>query len=248
MPATCEQGQGSRGECLPVVLTPVLAPVAICDRPRMLFKDGHGVGPHVTGTPPREKVGQDHDDTGHTGATERGALEDGVSTAPPVDPAADADRRRRRTRRLAQDQARLLAENALLRQQLIVLRRQVQRPALTPHDRLQLVLLARLTYTWESALLIVQPQTLLHWHQQGYRLVWRARSAAARKRPQIAPETVALIQQMTRENRLWGAERIRGELLKLGLRVSKRTVQRHIGGVRPPLRSDVGYHPVHARA
>jgi len=128
----------------------------------------------------------------------------------------------------------LLAENALLRQQLIILRRQVQRPALTPGERVWLVLLARLTHTWQTTLLLVQPQTLLHWHRQGYRLLWRARSAAARKRPQIAPEMVALIQQMARENRLWGAERIRGELLKLGIRVGKRTVQRHMRGVRPP--------------
>ncbi len=132
----------------------------------------------------------------------------------------------------------LLAENALLRQQLIVLRRQVTRPRLTPGDRAWLVLLARLTQTWQSALLLVQPQTLLRWHRQGYRLYWRVRSATARKRPQIAPETVALIQQMARENRLWGAERIRGELLKLGLRVGKRTVQRYMRDVRPPRRSD----------
>jgi len=63
------------------------------------------------------------------------------------------------------------------------------------------------------------------------------RSGTARKRPQIAPETVALIQQIVRENRLWGAERIRGVLLKLGLRVGKRTVQRDRRGVRPPRRS-----------
>jgi len=105
----------------------------------------------------------------------------------------------------------VMAENALLRQQLIVLRRHVKRPALTPRDRVQLVLLARLAHTWHSALLIVQPQTLLHWHRHGYRFLWRTRSAAVRKRPQIAPQTVALIQQRARENRLWGAERIRGE-------------------------------------
>jgi transposase InsO family protein len=131
----------------------------------------------------------------------------------------------------------LVAENALLRQQLIVLRRQVTRPELTPCDRMRLVLLARLTRTWQSMLLIVQPQTLLRWHRQGYRLFWRARSATARKRPQIAPETIALIRQMARANRLWGAERIRGELLKLGVRVGKRTVQRYMRGVRPPRHS-----------
>jgi putative transposase len=139
---------------------------------------------------------------------------------------------------VAKTKRALLAENALLRQQLIVLRRQLKRPTLTPGDRVRLVLLARLAHTWQAALLIVQPQTLLHWHRQGYRLFWRTRSGAARKRPQIAPETVALIQRMARENRLWGAERIRGELLKLGLRVGKRTIQRYMRGVRPPRRSD----------
>jgi len=128
----------------------------------------------------------------------------------------------------------LVAENALLRQQLSVLQRQVTRPALTPRDRVLLVLLARLTRSWRSALLIVQPETLLRWHRQGYHLVWCARSAAATKRPQVAPETIALIKRLAAENRLWGAERIRGELLKLGIRVGKRTVQRHMRTIRAP--------------
>ncbi len=128
----------------------------------------------------------------------------------------------------------LVAENALLRQQLIVLRRQVKRPAFAARDRVLLVLLARTTRRWRDALLIVRPDTLLRWHRQGYRLVWRATSATATKRPQIAPETVALIKRMAEENRLWGAERIRSELLKLGVRVGKRTVQRHMHGARSP--------------
>jgi len=86
---------------------------------------------------------------------------------------------------------------------------------------------------WRSALVIVQPETLLRWHRQGYRLVWRARSAMATMRPQVAADTVALIRRMAAENSLWGAERIRGELLKLGVRVAKRTVQRHMRAVRP---------------
>ena len=72
----------------------------------------------------------------------------------------------------------------------------------------------------------MQPDTLLRWHRQGFRLVWRARSAASSKRPQVSAETVALIQRLAGDNRLWGAERIRGELLKLGIRAGKRTVQR----------------------
>ncbi len=129
--------------------------------------------------------------------------------------------------------AALVAENALLRQQLIVLQRQVTRPVFTPRDRVVLVLLARLVCGWQAALLIVQPNTLLRWHRQGYRLVWRVQSAAATKRPQVSEETVALIKRMAAENRLWGAERIRGELLKLGVRVAKRTVQRHMRTARP---------------
>jgi len=129
--------------------------------------------------------------------------------------------------------AALVAENALLRQQLSVLQRQVTSPAFTPRDRVALVLLARLVRGWRAALLIVQPDTLLRWHRQGYRLVWRVRSATALKRPQVSAATVALIKRMAEENRLWGAERIRGELLKLGVRVGKRTVQRHMRGVRP---------------
>ena len=130
--------------------------------------------------------------------------------------------------------AALVAQNALLRQQLCMLRRQVTRPALTPRDRVVLVLLARLVGGWRSALLLVQPDTLLHWHRQGYRLVWRVRSATALARPQVASETVALIKRMAAENPLGGAERIRGELLKRGIRVGKGTVQRHMRATRPP--------------
>ena len=135
---------------------------------------------------------------------------------------------------LPRTRAALIAENAFLRQQLVVLRRQVTRPVPTPGDRLRLVLLARLVGGWRAALLIVQPETLLHWHRQGFRLVWSARSRDASARPQIPAETVAAIQRLATENPLWGAERIRGELLKLGIRAGKRTVQRHMRAVRPP--------------
>jgi len=135
---------------------------------------------------------------------------------------------------VAKGRAALVAENALLRQQLIVLQRQVKRPAFTPRDRVLLILLARLVHDWRSALLIVRPETLLRWHRQGYRLAWRRRSATAAKRPQVSSETVAFIKRMAAENRLWGAERIRGELLKLGVRVGKRTVQRHMCSERRP--------------
>jgi len=135
---------------------------------------------------------------------------------------------------LTRTKAALVAENALLRHQLVVLGRQVKRPVLTPADRLRLILLARLARGWRAALLIVQPETLLRWHRQGFRLVWRARSRGTSKRPQVSAETVAAIRRLAAENRLWGAERIRRELRKLGIRVGKRTVQRHMRAAHPP--------------
>ena len=135
---------------------------------------------------------------------------------------------------LLRTKAALVVENAFLRQQLVVLGRHVKRPRPTPADRLRLIRLARLVRGWRAALLIVQPDTLLRWHRQGFRLVWRARSRGGSKRPQIAAETVAAIQRLAAENRLWGAERIRGELLKLGIKVGKRTIQRHMRAARSP--------------
>jgi putative transposase len=133
---------------------------------------------------------------------------------------------------LTRSKTELVAENALLRQQLIILRRQVKRPACTRTDRMLLVLLARMVRSWKQALLLVQPETLLRWHRQGFKLFWRYKSRAASLTPRISQETVALIQEMARDNRLWGAERIRGELLKLGIRVCKRTIQKYMRQVR----------------
>jgi putative transposase len=74
---------------------------------------------------------------------------------------------------LGKSKSQLIAENALLRQQLIVLRRQVKRPPITRTDRILLVLLARLVRTWQQALVIVQPNTLLRWHRELFRMYWK---------------------------------------------------------------------------
>ena len=126
----------------------------------------------------------------------------------------------------------LIAENALLRQQLITLKRQVKRPQLTPGDRTRLVLLARFTRFWQQALHIVQPDTLLRWHRDLFRHYWRRKSRKKDRKSRIAPETIALIKKMANENHLWGAERIRGELLKLNIEASKRTIQKYMPKVR----------------
>jgi hypothetical protein len=130
---------------------------------------------------------------------------------------------------MTRSRADLIAENAILRQQLIVLNRQVKQPQLANADRIRLVLLARCAGFWQQVLHIVQPDTLLRWHRDLFRRYWRRKSQKKKRKSRIAPETIALIKRMARENRLWGAERIRGELLKLGIRVSKRTVQKYIG-------------------
>ncbi len=78
----------------------------------------------------------------------------------------------------------------------------------------------------------MQPDTLLRWHRELFRIYWRRKSKNNHHKPHIAPETIALIKQMAQENRLWGAERIRGELLKLGIKVSKRTIQRYMPNKR----------------
>ena len=112
--------------------------------------------------------------------------------------------------------------------------RKVKRPPIQPHERGLLVLLARLVPLWRDALLLVKPDTLLRWHRAGFQLFWRQRSKAdARREPKLAPDLIALIRQMATSNVTWGAERIRGELLKLGIRVSKRTIQKYIRGARP---------------
>lgn len=107
----------------------------------------------------------------------------------------------------------LLAENALLRQQLIVARRTARRPQLTSTDRTLMVLVSAFCRTWREATLILSPNTVLRWHREGFRLLWKRKSRRRRAAPpRVAESTIALIQRMARENRLWGAERIRGEL------------------------------------
>jgi putative transposase len=133
---------------------------------------------------------------------------------------------------LTRSHADLVVENALLRQQLIVLNRQVKRPQVTNQDRFRFILLAHCTRFWKQALHIVQPETLLRWHRELFRLYWRQKSKNKQNKPKISLEMIELIRKMAKENQLWGAERIRGELLKLGIKVCKRTIQKYLPKVR----------------
>src|ERR1700730_18556554 len=122
----------------------------------------------------------------------------------------------------------LALENLALRQQLAVLSRRHPRPRLTSVDRFFWVMLRRVWARWTDALIIVKPDTVVGWHRAGFRLYWRFRSRGRTRvgRPRTGQETRSLIQRMAAENGTWGAPRIHGELLKLGVAVSERTVSR----------------------
>ena len=107
-------------------------------------------------------------------------------------------------RDLGRTKPQLIAENALLRQQLIVLNRSVKRPHLTNTDRSLLVLLASRVRAWQDAVLLVKPDTLLRWHRQGFRFFWRRKSQSGSRAPRIPADTITLIKEMARNNRLWG--------------------------------------------
>ena len=80
---------------------------------------------------------------------------------------------------------------------------------------------------WRAHLTFVTLDTVVRWHRQGWRLFWRWKSRSRGGRPHLSSELRDLIATMSRENRFWGTERIRGELLKLGLVVSNRSIRRH---------------------
>jgi len=128
------------------------------------------------------------------------------------------------------DRSDLLAEHLLLRHQLAVLTRPTRRrPRLRTRDRLLWVLARRLRRDWREHLVLVRPETVVRWHRHAWRLFWRWRSRTRLGRPRLSQEVRELIAAMARDNPLWGTERIRGELLKLGLAVSNRSIRRYRG-------------------
>jgi transposase InsO family protein len=121
----------------------------------------------------------------------------------------------------------LAAENLFLRKQLAQYQEGQAKPRRTNDaTRILLVWLSRL-FDWKSALVIVQPATLIRWHRQGFRWFWRWKSQPGR--PALPKDLQALIRRMAFENPTWGQERIANELLlKLGLKVSPRTVRKYM--------------------
>src|SRR4030088_3062 len=125
--------------------------------------------------------------------------------------------------------ARLEAEIIMLRHQLSVLRQRVRsKPKLTMADRLLFVWLYRLFPSVLNAVTIIQPETSTRWHRRGFRLYWRWKSRSRGGRPRIPGEIRRLIREMSLANRLWGAPRIHGELLKLGIEVAQSTVAKYM--------------------
>lgn len=152
--------------------------------------------------------------------------------AMPTSAAVPTARREPRTR------TALLLEPIALRHQIAVLERSgTRRPCFRRWDRLFWILLPRWWPQWRDSLIIVQPETVLRWRRDGWSALWRYRSLGRWRggRPRAFSEVRHLIAQMARENFLWGAPRLHGELLMLGFSVSQATVSRSLpaSGRRP---------------
>ena len=128
----------------------------------------------------------------------------------------------------------LALEEMALRHQIAVLKRSgTRRPCFRGWDRLFWILLSWWWPRWRQALMIVQPETVVRWRRDVWSVFWRYRARGRWRggRPKVSPEVRALIVRMARENFLWGAPRIHGELLMLGFEVSQATVSRYLSTV-----------------
>src|SRR6476659_1696240 len=131
--------------------------------------------------------------------------------------------------------ASLEAEILALRHQLNVLRRaSPQRPVFSNFDRMIFVCLYRIAPRILDAITIVKPETVLRWHRAGFRSFWRWKSRRRPGRPSVTPEIRRLIREMSLANPLWGAPRIHGELLKLGIDVGQTSVAKYMARRRRP--------------
>jgi len=144
----------------------------------------------------------------------------------------------------------LVVENLLLRQQLSIALRVRPHPRIQWRDRLFWVMARRLCTDWRRHLVVVHPETVLRWHRQGWRLRWWWRSRRPTGQPRVPQEVRALIRRLSEENRLWGTERIRGELRKLGIAVGNGSIRRSRWrpAPRPPSQTWGTFLRTHAHA
>ena len=123
--------------------------------------------------------------------------------------------------------AKLIAENALLRQQVVVLKRGASRPRLMPRDRWSMAAITKVFPALLDTVIIVRPETVIRWHRSLWRLLLRHRSRRPAGHPPVDADTRALIRRMWQENPVWGEDVIAAELAKLGHHVSPRTVAKY---------------------
>jgi transposase InsO family protein len=151
---------------------------------------------------------------------------------------------------LLKSRCRLQAENLFLRHQLnIALRQTRPLPRLHSSDRALLVWMTRIYSGLLDLALVVRPETILRWHRTGFKTYWHWKSQNRVGRPKIDRALRDLIRRMCRENPLWGAPRIHGELLMLGFEVAQSTVSKYmVRGRTPPSQAWKTFLRNHAEA
>ena len=126
------------------------------------------------------------------------------------------------------DRMQLVLENIAVRHQLAVYKRSMGRPSITDRDRIFWLTVMRMLKEWRSALVFVQPDTVVRWHRKGFKHYWRRKSRAKPGRPPISMGLIYLIRRLSTENVLWGAPRIVDELALLGHTVAESTVAKYM--------------------
>ena len=121
----------------------------------------------------------------------------------------------------------VVLENLALRQQLVVQQRSIKSPKIKNRDRIFWIWLSRFWDNWRSSLIIVKAPTVIGWHKKGFKRYWRRKSRRV-GRPNIDWELIKLIRKMQKENVTWSAQRIQGELTKLGFEVGDNTVAKYM--------------------
>jgi len=121
----------------------------------------------------------------------------------------------------------VVLENLALRQQLVVQQHSIKRPRIKNRDRIFWIWLSRFWNNWKATLIVVKPPTVIAWHKKGFKSYWKRKSRRV-GRPTIDWELIKLIRRLQKENRTWSAQRIQGELKKLGYEVCDNTVAKYM--------------------
>jgi len=130
---------------------------------------------------------------------------------------------------LFKNRSDLAIENLALRQQLSIYHHFIKRPKIRMLDRLFWIFISQFWRNWKDALIVVKPETVIGWHRKGFRLYWTWKSRKKKPgRPRISREIRKLIKKMAKANATWGAPRIHGELLKLGIHIDETTVSNYL--------------------